>query len=63
MSEKAKVVVDSSKCKMSGNCIEVCPEDAIIVKDGKAFIVQEKCIADGICIPACPNNAIYVSPE
>ncbi len=63
MGEKAKVVVDSSKCKMSGNCIEACPENAIIVKDGKAFIIQEKCNADGICIPACPSKAISVSCE
>ena len=63
MGEKAKVVADSSKCKMSGNCIEACPENAIIVKDGKAFIIQEKCNADGICIPACPSNAINVSHE
>jgi NAD-dependent dihydropyrimidine dehydrogenase PreA subunit len=55
---KMKVVIDCDKCKLSGECIKVCPQKAIFVKNGKAVIDCEKCNLDGICIPACPENAI-----
>lgn len=59
-----KVVVNPDKCRMTGGCMKTCPvEGAIIVKEGKAFIVQEKCNLDGICIPACPNQAISAVEE
>jgi len=55
---KIKVVIDQDKCKLSGECIKVCPQKAIFVKDSKASIDYEKCDSDGICIPACPEGAI-----
>ena len=55
-----KVVIDAEKCRLSGECMKVCPEKAIYVKDGKAVIDYDKCILDGICIPACPNEAIQL---
>lgn len=58
MADSTRVVVDRSKCTLSGECFKVCPMDAISVKDGKAYIDPEKCDFDGICIPACPNGAI-----
>ena len=57
---KNKVVIDYDKCKLSGECIKVCPQEAIFVKNSKAVIDYEKCDLDGICIPACPENAIKV---
>ena len=53
-----KVVINPDKCKLSGECIKVCPQKAIFIKDGKASIDYEKCDSDGICIPACPQGAI-----
>jgi len=53
-----KVVINQDICKSSGECIKVCPQKAISVKDGKASIDYEKCDSDGICIPACPEGAI-----
>ncbi len=54
-----RIVVDPRKCKLSGECMRVCPHDAIYVKDGCAVIDQEKCDQGGICIAACPNGAIH----
>ena len=54
------IVVDPKKCKLSGECFKVCPEKAISVRDGKAYIDPAKCNRDGICIPGCPNLAISV---
>lgn len=39
-------------------CMEVCPKNAISMKDGRAFIHQEKCITCGKCIAICPYHAI-----
>ncbi len=53
-----RVFIDPKKCRLSGECMKVCPEKAISVKNGKAVIDDEKCDLDGICIPACPERAI-----
>jgi len=53
-----KLVVDKSKCCASGECIKVCPMDAIRIVEGCAVIDPDKCDLDGICIPACPYHAI-----
>ncbi len=58
MSKKIRVVVDPDKCRLSGECIKVCPQKAIYVKGKSAVIDDKKCDLDGICIPACPNQAI-----
>ena len=53
-----KLVVDKDKCCASGECIRVCPMDAITIVNGAAVIDEDKCDLDGICIPACPKSAI-----
>ncbi len=64
MKKGIKIVIDPEKCTLSRNCIKLCPEDAIYVKDSKAVIDYDKCTLDGICIPACPNQAIqWVTEE
>ncbi len=39
-------------------CREVCPRDAISMKNGKSYIDQEKCIKCGKCKNVCPYDAI-----
>jgi len=58
MSDTTRVVIDPAKCTGSGECIKACPENAIVMKDGKACIDPDKCDLDGLCVPACPNQAI-----
>ena len=58
-----KLSVNSSKCTGSGECIKVCPENAITIVNGRAVIDVQKCDFDGICIPACPNGAITYDEE
>jgi NAD-dependent dihydropyrimidine dehydrogenase PreA subunit len=54
-----KITVDPDKCKLSGECIKVCPHGAIFVSGDSAVIDLDKCDLDGICIPACPHGAIH----
>lgn len=53
-----KVVINPDKCILSGECIKVCPQKAIFIKEGKAAIDYDKCDSDGMCISACPQTAI-----
>lgn len=55
---KMLIKIDPEKCQLSGECIKICPQQAIFVKAGKAVIDQERCDLDGMCIPACPREAI-----
>ena len=61
--DNMKIVVDPKKCRISGECMLICPENAISIIDGVATIDESKCDLDGICIPACPNGAINYSEE
>ena len=49
-------------CLGLGDCASVCPNDAIVLKDGLASIDQEKCLACGACITACPKGLIRYLP-
>jgi uncharacterized Fe-S center protein len=53
-----KLLVDEHKCCASGECVKVCPMDAIRIVNGVAVIDYDKCDMDGICIAACPHQAI-----
>ncbi len=52
--------VDRSACNGCGECVRVCPYDAIYLDtDNKAVIDQSKCRQCGNCVLACPNSAIH----
>ena len=55
---KPKANVDKKKCLACGGCISVCPQDALLMFGGKAFVIDEKCISCAICIRVCPIGAI-----
>ena len=50
--------VDMELCTGCGACVEVCPVDAIAVRDGKAHIDAEECVECGVCQGECPTDAI-----
>lgn len=51
--------IDINKCLGAGSCVYACPEDAIELIGGKAYLVNPAfCIGHGACAPACPHNAI-----
>jgi uncharacterized Fe-S center protein len=45
-------------CTLCGSCLKWCPEDAIIERDGKAFIIIEKCTGCGECLAVCNFDAV-----
>ncbi len=51
------VIVDLEKCKGCEECLSSCPFDAILMREGKAYI-NEYCQACMACISMCPEGAI-----
>ena len=50
----------TSGCLGLGDCIKVCPQGAISIKNGIAVIDECKCVGCGICVRECPNGLIAV---
>lgn len=51
-------VTDTCQGCLAHPCKEVCPKDAIEIKNGRSVIDQEKCIKCGRCVKECPYGAI-----
>ena len=49
-------------CLGFGNCVKVCPFDAIHVVNGVAVVDKEACKACGKCVAACPKHLIEMVP-
>jgi heterodisulfide reductase subunit A len=54
--EKAFVITEL--CNGCGECVKICPVNAITMQDGKAKIDPFQCTGCGACIPTCPQEAI-----
>lgn len=51
--------IDINKCLGAGGCVSACPEEAIGLIGGKAYLTNPTvCIGHGACATACPHNAI-----
>lgn len=50
--------INIDKCIGCRNCVELCPMDAIELKDSTAFIMEQRCIGCGLCAYHCPEGAI-----
>lgn len=59
--EQEAPLVNMTRCKRCGACVNTCKEEAIILnrQNDKLLILPEKCIKCGKCIFACNKNAIF----
>ena len=54
-------IIDLDKCQGSGECVDVCPSEAIVVNDDKKAVVEADLCADcGVCEDVCPTEAITI---
>jgi uncharacterized Fe-S center protein len=53
-------VVYMETCIGCGKCVEICPADAITLREKKATVDNGKCIGCANCIAVCPTEAITV---
>jgi NAD-dependent dihydropyrimidine dehydrogenase PreA subunit len=52
-------VIDPELCICTGNCVAICPEDVIGIRDGQAVaIASASCIGHGLCERSCPVEAV-----
>ncbi len=47
-------------CLGYGDCAAVCPNGAIVVKDGVAKVISSRCIGCGMCVRTCPKGMIHL---
>jgi len=50
-------------CVGLGECVDVCPVDAIKIVDNYPEIDAEECVGCGLCEKACPKNLITIIPK
>lgn len=50
-------------CIGLGDCVNVCPADAICLKDGIAHVNSVLCAGCGLCAATCPKGIISVIPK
>lgn len=53
-----KKLMVSFFCKGCGACIEVCPNQALSLQNGKAVVDNQACLLCGYCSPSCPEFAL-----
>jgi len=53
-------LIDGEICTGCGECIEVCPMDAIGDNGGISSVSVERCIGCGLCVGRCPVEAILM---
>ena len=50
--------VDANNCTGCESCVSACPTEAIVMKDGLAFVNADDCVECGACVGECPVEAI-----
>ncbi|MDH7599977.1 MAG: DUF362 domain-containing protein [Sedimentisphaerales bacterium] len=50
--------VKAEKCVACQECIRYCPESAIVLRSGKAFIKQDLCVGCAECVAVCRFEAV-----
>lgn len=53
----------TSGCLGYGDCVRVCPQNAISIVNRIAVVDSSKCIGCGLCAKECPNDLIVVRPR
>lgn len=56
--EVTGLAVLKEKCTGCGDCVKICPVEAIKLKSGLAVIDNEECLDCGACLDECPTEAI-----
>jgi aryl-alcohol dehydrogenase-like predicted oxidoreductase len=55
-----KKLIVTFLCVGCGTCVEVCPNSALTVSEGKAVVAEKACLLCGYCNPVCPEFALRI---
>jgi uncharacterized Fe-S center protein len=53
-------IIFPKKCIGCGECVNICPVDALTLVDGKSSLDKNKCIGCASCMAVCPTMALFV---
>jgi Fe-S-cluster-containing hydrogenase component 2 len=59
----AGYVIETEKCLVDNECVNVCPVDAIIAAEDGSLSVTEDCIECAACEPVCETYAIHPAED
>ncbi len=55
---RAEIMWDEKKCVSCHHCIEICPRQAVSVREGRITVDSSKCDGCGKCFHECPGKAL-----
>jgi len=55
--------IQKNQCIGCSHCMNICPTEAIRVRDGKAELFENRCIDCGECFRVCPVGAIIIEQD
>jgi uncharacterized Fe-S center protein len=58
MHHGSRPIYNNDKCSFCASCEDVCPFDALVVKDGYWYQNIESCFGCGVCVDACELDAL-----
>ena len=50
--------IDNKKCDLCGECITICPTNAIEEKNSEIIVTPVSCVNCGACVSICPREAV-----
>lgn len=50
-----------ANCLQCGDCVKICPEKALTLRDNEIVIDRARCTACGDCVEVCPTNALRIA--
>ncbi len=53
--------IDDALCVGCGLCVEMCPFDALSLRDGIAVVDDEACMGCGVCVSTCAQDALSLA--
>jgi NAD-dependent dihydropyrimidine dehydrogenase PreA subunit len=57
--DSTQLLVNTEDCIGCGECVEVCPYNAVEIINGDAVIDPSLCLFCYRCVEQCPEGAIY----
>ncbi|MCK4986589.1 MAG: 4Fe-4S binding protein, partial [Desulfobacterales bacterium] len=51
---------DEDECIGCGECVAICPVDALKLEDDISVVDKEWCIGCGVCATTCPSGAVKI---
>lgn len=58
----SEVVIDHNSCTVCCECINVCRDDVLGIREGKVYVFTD-CAYCEDCVDVCENNAIKVKHD